>query len=425
MSHIIGRGRYARETYPQPPRGNGGAVCLLPLHRTIYVDGNTTTPLADRNGSISCPYGTIQAALDTIPDPPDLSDVLDLSQPFVLLVASGVYFEDVVLPVNGYSVHIQAIGGSGPAETFDPFAFFGSAAWGPSVFITEIVLAPSGPAWDGAPGAAIAPTYQFESIISNVFDLDAAAIVDTEMMESTSLIFRRSSFEELVDVAEEDNKWQSVINIRESTFAFISTKDAAYIAEHSLLGFVECLAMRSADSVIDDIELLGTTTFPEFAFNDTVITTSLATFFGDVIFLDGVTSYYAAKNSALSTFESREVSEDNSHAFLHSSRNLSVAAGGITTFRPEDTFISANATAAGRRIILPSIASLTIGGQVGGDLLTGQRIVASDLASLGGVTAEAAFPDTVRGGNPVLGPGESVVLVPVDSAEWVVVATNP
>lgn len=424
MSHIIGRGRYARETYPQSRGGGGAAACLAPLHRTIYVDGNTAIPLADRNGSISCPYGTIQAALDTIPAPPDLSDALDLSQPFVLLVASGNYFEDVVLPVNGYSVHIQAIGGSGPAETFDPF-LLGSAAWGPSVFVTEFLLAPSGPAWDDDPGAVIAPTYQFESIVSNVFDLDATAIVGEELMNNTTLIFRRSSFEELVDVGEDPDKWQSIINIRESTFAFISTKDVAYIAEHSLLGFVECLAMRSADSVIDDIELFGTTTFPEFAFNDTVITTSLATFFGDIVFLDGVTSYYAEKNSAISVFESREVSEDNSNAFLHASRNLLPLGGGITTFRDGDTFISANATGVGgaRRVILPSIASVTIGGT--SNLLAGQRIVASDTASIGSVLPEPAFPDVIRGGNPVLGPGESAVFVPIDASTWVVVATNP
>jgi hypothetical protein len=223
-----------------------------------------------------------------------------------------------------------------------------------------------------------------------------------------------------------DPKWQSIINIRESTFGFISTKDAAYIAEHSLLGFVECLAMRSADSVIDDIELLDTGFFPEFALTDTVITTSVSIFFGK-LFLDAVTSYFAEKNDAITTFIVRETVEDNSRAFLHAARNVSVAGNGLVSFNPGESFMSANAAAGGRPLNLPLVSAVSIAGSTIGNptLLGQQRIVTSDPASLGTLTVGAIGADTIRGGPVALGPGESAVFVPIDSSTWVVVATNP
>jgi hypothetical protein len=67
MPSIIGRGRYARETYPQFSAGAGGSGTIPPLSRVLYVDGGTQTPVPKQDGSIAAPYSTIGAALATIP----------------------------------------------------------------------------------------------------------------------------------------------------------------------------------------------------------------------------------------------------------------------------------------------------------------------------------------------------------------------
>lgn len=64
MTKVIGRGRYATETYPAP-RGLGGEI-LAPLSRYYFVDPNTTVPGEDQNGSVEAPYSTVQAGVDAI-----------------------------------------------------------------------------------------------------------------------------------------------------------------------------------------------------------------------------------------------------------------------------------------------------------------------------------------------------------------------
>lgn len=51
-------------TSPSGPLLNVGGGAIQPLENLTYVDAGTTVPLADRDGSIAAPYGTIQAAID-------------------------------------------------------------------------------------------------------------------------------------------------------------------------------------------------------------------------------------------------------------------------------------------------------------------------------------------------------------------------
>lgn len=57
MGHLIGHGRYARETYPEGPGGGGAAAGIVPLSRQRFIDGDTAT--TGRTGSVAEPFKTI------------------------------------------------------------------------------------------------------------------------------------------------------------------------------------------------------------------------------------------------------------------------------------------------------------------------------------------------------------------------------
>jgi len=63
MGHVIGRGRYSRETYPER---SAGAVDLsmASFSDLAYVDVGTSTPVLDQTGSTAAPFSTVQAAVD-------------------------------------------------------------------------------------------------------------------------------------------------------------------------------------------------------------------------------------------------------------------------------------------------------------------------------------------------------------------------
>lgn len=64
----------------------GGAI--EPLENTRFVDGSTTVPLADQDGSIAAPFSTVQAALDAL--------VAALARP-VVLICPGDYSAEVLV----------------------------------------------------------------------------------------------------------------------------------------------------------------------------------------------------------------------------------------------------------------------------------------------------------------------------------------
>lgn len=66
MSRVIGKGRYATETYPEASRGGAAPAALLePILIELWV-GVMTTPPATPNGSIEAPFPTLQAAFDLV-----------------------------------------------------------------------------------------------------------------------------------------------------------------------------------------------------------------------------------------------------------------------------------------------------------------------------------------------------------------------
>jgi hypothetical protein len=90
--------------------GGGGGPCLTPLSRVYYVDGGTTTPLVQQNGSISCPFASIQQAIDAVPvRPPTVADQL---VPWTFRIVPGFYDEDLVLRADG-AVVFEPIGNPG------------------------------------------------------------------------------------------------------------------------------------------------------------------------------------------------------------------------------------------------------------------------------------------------------------------------
>lgn len=57
MSRVIGRGRYATDTYPVPAGAGGGQAALVPFTRQRFIDGGTIQ--TGRNGSVANPFLTI------------------------------------------------------------------------------------------------------------------------------------------------------------------------------------------------------------------------------------------------------------------------------------------------------------------------------------------------------------------------------
>lgn len=78
--HVIGRGRYARETYPSPPAGSSAPSGTVANTRYVATTGSDTTG----TGGIFSPFATIQKALDSIL-------AASSAQPWVVRVGPGAY----------------------------------------------------------------------------------------------------------------------------------------------------------------------------------------------------------------------------------------------------------------------------------------------------------------------------------------------
>jgi len=93
MSRVIGRGRYATETYPSGPGGGGGAGgASVPFARQRFIDGDTAQ--TGLNGSAAEPYETIEQFM-TARD--NTISAADSAANFVgwLMPALAGYVEDV------------------------------------------------------------------------------------------------------------------------------------------------------------------------------------------------------------------------------------------------------------------------------------------------------------------------------------------
>jgi hypothetical protein len=92
MSYIVGRGRYARETYPVNPAAGAGPVGGdQPLVRTRFVDALTATPSGSQNGATSTPYSSVPVWLAApsvgTPGVPIASD--DDAETYTTAIVSG------------------------------------------------------------------------------------------------------------------------------------------------------------------------------------------------------------------------------------------------------------------------------------------------------------------------------------------------
>ena len=110
MPSVIGRGRYARATYPTSP-GAGGAASILPLSRQRFIDGGTP---AAGPGAADAPFKTIAAFMATRTN----VSVADASANYVgwVMPAIGGYAEAVAFPPYA-STELRADSFSGPGQS--------------------------------------------------------------------------------------------------------------------------------------------------------------------------------------------------------------------------------------------------------------------------------------------------------------------
>lgn len=112
--HIIGRGRYAREAYPQSPAAAGGGG-IVPLSRQKFIDGGTAQ--TGLNGSIAQPFKTIAQFTASRGN----ASVQDASAPYVgwLMPALNGYTENVsFLPYAATELRGECLSGESGAGTF-------------------------------------------------------------------------------------------------------------------------------------------------------------------------------------------------------------------------------------------------------------------------------------------------------------------
>jgi hypothetical protein len=424
----------------QPPSGpvidEGPATPCPPLFRTLYVDGQTLVAPADQDGAICSPFSTIQAALDSIPTPPDLSDLADLVQPFELLCAPGIYPEDVVIPTTGYSISIRGNGRSGPAFPISFFAFGAPSTPGASVLISSFGLAPegsilieaSGSPWDDDPPTAI-PSYQFENIFTDTVTLDATAVTEGSNIGLAQVIFERCTVLDLDDAATGfDQKWEGILTVADSQIVSAELPAGGFQAERSLFNDVDCLDMYSADCAIDTafIDRSGSI-LSETGLFDTPVLTFLDG--GDTLFLDAASHYLAAEKSAMPTSMVRRVTEDNTRAMQ--ATTLLDEAPSTTAFVMANSTNAAilGADVAGRSAVLPlagsrSKATTSIGpsGQFMGELV----FVKSSSLSTGTLTVNPQGGNTIDGGPIALtSPLDGVLLLAVTPGRWTPIARTP
>ena len=304
MSYIIGRGRYARETYPKSGDGGGAGRCLLPLFRAIYVDVNTPLAPTAQNGSISCPFDSIQTALDTIPAliaGTTAAVLLDARQGFVILTAPGDYSSEVItFPSVGRMIILRALGGLA-LPAFNPIGTPSGLGpiEGPPVLCGNITVDYS--FLDGATDqTSICPYYQFEGIFIDTLHIIGDA-PDLDVMTGCVLSQKNCWVLEVIDDSIGD-KFNGTYDYRESFVAIQETLFAGLVAERSEFGAVEFGRVRAEDSVFDDLNGGDA----ESLLTDCIVTTAYGS---PPVTHDGVTEYAASITDALSFASTRRIED--------------------------------------------------------------------------------------------------------------------
>lgn len=441
MSHIIGRGRYARETYPQPPKGNGGVVCLLPLFRTIYVDGNTTVDPADQNGTISCPYDGIQKALDTIPELDVIDPLRDAEQGFVVMIAPGYYDEEITMPLIGRMIILRATGGFAQPS----FAPIGTPTGlgpleGPPVRIeggpTAGILMDYSFLTEVSPETSICPYYQFEGLFVERMIVDAGE-VDFDILAGCISSYRDCWVIDLFDEKNE-SKYNGQFDFRNTFVALLSAGEAGLLAERSHFGSVIIGRAEGQNSVFDELEQFGGD-FPDLEpsvmFHDTEFTTDYSAFDVPATKHDGVTEYLASLVGALSIAESRRVQDLVGNGYWKLQKLTFGVTGGVM-FPDVSVALLTNPNAAARTFIIPGLAGpngsdYSHGSAGGSGTNQMSRIIlvknSADSDPLGIVTLDPSSATEIEGAaTRPLAPGESLLLISDGAANnWEILASFP
>lgn len=194
MSHVIGRGRYARLTYPISP-GAGGAAASVPLSRQRFIDGGTTAP---GPGVAISPFKTIA---DFIASRPLGVSGQDSTANYVgwLMPALNGYTEDLSFPPY-VSTELRA----------DAFSL-ASAGGGGTVVIGNMVWANSGGS-DAGQGAFL--------VLHNISCTGDLTVTDDVGAPPSAVIF---SGDELADAGSSIGTFSSSFATNLSEVFFINT----------------------------------------------------------------------------------------------------------------------------------------------------------------------------------------------------------
>lgn len=418
-------------------------VCLLPLFRTIYVDGNTTTAPVDQNGTISCPYDGIQKALDTIPplsgaDPAAI--LADARQGFVILIAPGIYSELITMPLIGRMIILRATGGLAQPS----FAPIGTPSGlgpieGPPV---RIEGAETGLLMDYSfltgvsTETSICPYYQFEGLFIELVVIDAGA-VDPDVLAGCLSSYRDCW---IVQLSDEKNiqKYVGQLDFRNTFVALIGAGEAGLLAERSHFGSVDVGRAQGQDSVFDELEQFAAD-FPSLEssvmMHDCEFTTDYSAFDSPPTKHDGVTEYLASLVGALSTAESRRVQDLVGNGYWKLQK-LTFGATSEVMFPDVSAAVLTNPNAAARTFVLPGLVppngadySHASAGGAGSSQMSRVIMVksSSDSDPLGIVTLDPSSTTTIEGAaTRPLSPGESLILLPDGAANnWEIVASFP
>ena len=271
MSHIIGRGRTARETYPSPPTPSGAPASLVANTRYVATTGSDATG----TGGLFSPFLTVQKALDSIL-------TASSAQPWVVRVGPGVYPDafnvkpwiaivgtEQVGPGAGTSGRMATEIGAG-TDTIGMDPSFGSSAvataWlaflgfqnhqtsaiDPTTMIPQLMFSQCAPAG----GWSFANGNNTEAQALAAFDdctAPAGALIDTAGWGA--LILRQSSTPQATAV--------SLANATQPTqLALInSSVGTVFIGDG---GFAPGVSLLSLNSVVDSLTAIGPNTSIQF-----------------------------------------------------------------------------------------------------------------------------------------------------------------
>ncbi len=429
--------------------GNAGAVCLLPLFRTIYVDGNTTTLSANQNGSISCPYDTIQKALDTIPalsgaDPAAI--LADARQGFVVMIAPGIYDEQITMPQIGRMIILRATGGFAKPS----FVPMGTPSGlgpieGPPVRIegavAEIVMDYSF-LTELSTETSICPYYQFEGLFIQAVDIfgDADEDIMSGCIQSYRDCWVLDILDEKVTIA-----FTGQYDFRDTFVAVLDSGSAGMLVERSHFGdVIQIGRAQGADSVFDsltEVNIADPSLDPSVMLHDCELTTAYAASTGGSpgpMVHDSVTEYFSSLLGASTPTEQRRIQGVTGNGYWKLYK-ATFAAAAITMLPDASFALLVNPNSAVRTFVLPGLAAAGVdyshpsAGATTAPVATNQMsraiMVKNSITSdaSGDVLLDPSGATTIEGGaTRTLSPGESLILVGDGAADnWEIVASFP